>query len=283
MLVPDGASAQSPAPAVMCFPGSSGSKESLAGEPELPGWKNTWDAVKRRDNKFALHYARRGMVALAIDNPAKGEAKSALRNVSEVSNSAIWAGRSYLGISVFQKTRILKWLAGRDFVDAGRIATCGLSLGSDPADIVGLLNPELVSAVVHNDFCCDWRERSIAMSGYPSTPHHIVPGMFAWFDAPDIQAALAPKHLLFTEGGRTNQLQRVLAAYELLGVPENVQVHYYKRYASPDRRPWDGKPIPEGLSMEEYFEYANVDVANHRFHPELAVPWLARVFGIGSY
>jgi hypothetical protein len=280
ILLPGGASAQSPAPAVMCFPGSSGSKESLAGEPELRGWKNQWDARKRRDNRFALHYARQGMVSLAIDNPAKAEARSALRNVTEVSNSAIWAGRNYLGISVFQKTHIVKWLATQDFVDSSRMATCGLSLGSDPADIVGLLNPDLVSAVIHNDFCCNWRERSIAMSGYSSTAWHIVPGMYAWFDAPDIQAALAPRHLLFTEGGRTNQLGRIRAAYELQGALGNLKVYYYKKYANPDRRPLDDQPIPEGLSAEEYFKYANVDVSNHRFHPELAVPWLAKVFGI---
>ena len=279
MLVPDGVSDQSPAPAVMCFPGSSGSKESLAGEPELKGWKNKWDARKRRDNSFARHYVRQGMVSLAIDNPAKAEAQSPLRNVTEVANSAIWAGRSYLGISVFQKTQILKWLARQSFVDAKRIATCGLSLGSDPADIVGLLNPRLVSAVIHNDFCCDWRERSIAMSGDSSTAWHIVPGMYAWFDAPDIQAALAPRHLLFTEGGRTNQLDRIRAAYELQGSPDNLKIYYYEKYATSDQRPFDHLPIPEGLNDEEYFKYANVDVANHRFHPEVAVPWLAKVFG----
>jgi len=281
MLVPDGVSAQSPAPAVMCFPGYSGTKEGLAGEPELPGWKVKWDPRKRHDNKFALHYARQGMIALAFDNPARGEASSSIRGLSEVSLSAIWAGRNYLGISVFQKTQVLKWLARQEFVDSDRIATCGHSLGSDPADIVAFLNPELVSAVIHNDFCCNWRERSIAMSGYPSTPHHVVPGMFAWFDAPDIQAALAPTPLLFTEGGRTNQLERIRAAYALKGARENLKVYYYEKYATPDKRPFDGKPIPEGLtSWDEYFKYANVDAANHRFHPEHAVPWLAKVFGM---
>ena len=283
MLVPEGVGAQSPAPAVMCFPGYSGSKEGLAGEPEPPGWEVDWNARKRHDNQFALHYARQGMVALAIDNPARGELRSPIRDLSEVSLNALWAGRNYLGISVFQKTRILEWLARQDFVDPDRIATCGLSLGSDPADIVGFLNPGLVSAVVHNDFCCHWRERCIAMSGYPSTPHHLVPGMFAWFDAPDIQAALAPRPLLFSEGGRTCHLDRVRAAYELQGAPGNLTVYYYEKYATPDKRPFDGKPIPEGLTeWDEYFQYANVDAENHRFHPEHAVPWLARVFGMNA-
>ena len=98
----------------------------------------------------------RTTTCLAIDNPAKAEAQSALRNVTEVSNSAIWAGRNYLGISVFQKTHILKWLARQSFVDASRIATCGLSLGSDPADIVGLLNPQLATRKVETDRAVTW-------------------------------------------------------------------------------------------------------------------------------
>jgi len=56
--------------------------------------------------------------------------------------------------------------------------------------------------------------------------------------------------------------------------------YHYEKYATPDRRPLDGPPIPEGLSAEEYFEYANVDVANHRFHPGVAVPWLAKVLDV---
>lgn len=282
MLVPDGTSDQSPAPAVMCFPGYSGSKEAMAGEPELNGRKLDWGEQKRRDNQFALHFVRQGMIAVAIDNPARAQADSPLRSLEEIARCMIWAGRNYLGISVFQKTHILKWLAQLGFVDAGRIATCGLSLGSDPADIVGLLNPDLVKAVIHNDFLCDWREQTIAMNAYAATSWHVVPGMYAWFDAPDIQAALAPRHLLFTEGGRTPHINRVRAAYEMQGAPENVKVYYYKKYATPDLRHYDDQPIPDGLSEKEYFLYANVDVANHRFHPEHAVPWLTGVFGMNK-
>ncbi|MAF65275.1 MAG: hypothetical protein CMJ84_06410 [Planctomycetes bacterium] len=278
MLVPDGTSARSPAPAVMCFPGYSGSKEGMAGEPELNDRKLNWSEQKRRDNSFALHYVRQGMITVAIDNPARAEADSDLRGLAEISRAMIWAGRNYLGISVFHKTQILKWLAQLDIVDAKRIATCGLSLGSDPADIVGLLNPDLVSAVIHNDFLCDWREQTIAMNAYAATAWHVVPGMYAWFDAPDIQAALAPRHLLFTEGGRTPHINRVRAAYEMADAAKNVQVYYYNKYATPDLRLYDDKPIPEGLTDKEYFLYANVDVADHRFHPEHAVPWLADVF-----
>ena len=277
MLVPDGTSDQSPAPAVLCFPGYSGSKEGMAGERELNDRKLDWSEEKWRDNCIALHFVRQGMIAVAVDNPARAEADSALRDLSGVSLCMLWTGRNYLGISVFQKTQILQWLAQSSMVDSKRIATCGLSLGSDPADIVGLLNPDLVGAVIHNDFLCDWRERTIAQNAYGSTPHHVVPGMYRWFDAPDIQAALAPRPLLYTEGGRAPHISRIRAAYKMAGAQDNVKVYHYKKYETADARLYDDQPIPEGLVDEEYLLYANVDVAEHRFHPEHAVPWLTEV------
>jgi hypothetical protein len=281
LLVPDGASGQSPAPAVLCFPGSGHSKEALAGEEELDGSKpkpgTEW---KWRDNRMALHFVRQGIIACAVDNPARCETASPARNFLEVSACAIWAGRNYLGISVFQKAHILEWLGRQDFVDPNRIAACGHSLGSDPADALGVLYPDLIKAVIHNDFCCDWRERAIALGAYPGGLHHVVPGMFTWYDSPDLQASLAPRPLLFTEGGRTPHLNRIRAAYQLLGAEDQVQVHYYKKYATPDLRPLENEALPEGITMDEYFRYANVDPKYHCFRPKRAVPWLAKVFGI---
>lgn len=280
LLVPEGVSAQSRAPAVLCFPGSSASKETLAGEPELDGSKpragHEW---KLDDNRMAYHFVKQGYVACAVDNPAKAEPASDVRNPIEVSACAIWTGRNYLGISVFQKAHILEWLVEQPFVDPARVATSGHSLGSDPADALGVLYPDKVRAVIHNDFCCNWRERAIALSAYAGGLHHNVPGMFAWYDAPDLQASLAPRPLLFTEGGRTPELNRIRAAYRLAGAEDNVTIHYYKKYLTPDLRPKDTAPLPEGITMEEYFEYANVDAPQHRFRPERALPWLAKVFG----
>jgi hypothetical protein len=106
----------------------------------------------------------------------------------------------------------------------------------------------------------------------------VVPGMFQWYDAPDLQAALAPQALLFTEGGRTPHLNRIRAAYKLNNAEGQMKVEYYKKYLTPDLRPHDEGPIPEGVTMDEYFQYANVDAKFHCFRPKRAVPWLAKVF-----
>ncbi len=281
LLVPEGVSAQSPAPTVMCFPGSGHSKEALAGEPELDGKKpkkgTEW---KWRDNRQALYFVQQGYVACAVDNPSRCETASPFRSFIEFSNCAISCGRNYLGISVSQKAHILEWLTEQPYVDTKRFAVCGHSLGSDPPDALGMLYPDRVHAVIHNDFCCNWRERSIALGAYADGLHHVVPGMFAWYDAPDLQAALAPCPLLFTEGGRTPHLNRIRAAYALADAPDNVEIHYYKKYLTPELRPRENDPIPEGVTMGEYFTYANVDAPNHRFRPDRALPWLKGVFGV---
>ncbi len=77
-----------------------------------------------------------------------------------------------------------------------------------------------------------------------------------------------------------NQIRKIRQAYKLLGAENQLQVFYYAKYATPDLRPLDNRELPDGITDEEYFRYANVDPSKHRFRPERAVPWLAKVFEI---
>ena len=83
-----------------------------------------------------------------------------------------------------------------------------------------------------------------------------------------------------TEGGRTKDIRRVREAYRLVGAADRIEVFYYPKYATPDKRPFDDEQLPEGLSDEEYFRYANVDVPERSFKGNVAVPWLAKVLGV---
>lgn len=279
LLVPDGASQQSPAPGVLCFPGSTGSKEALAGEPGIDGSPASADR-KWLDNRMAWHYVRRGLVALAVDSPATNELASPLRDRNSLSLSAIWMGRSYEAVSVFQKACLLEWLARQPFVDARRIATSGHSLGAKPADILGVLYPDMVRAVVHNDFVCNWQERAVAMNLDMPGAHQVVPGIFQWFDYTDLEASLAPRPLLFTEGGRANQIAKIRRAYELHGAADAVGLFHYETFEDPSSRPLDGAELPIGITGEQYFQHAYVTPSLHRFRPDRAVPWLAKVLGV---
>lgn len=291
LLVPEGVSQQSPAPAVLCFPGSTGSKEALAGEP-VPAGSPQPDKTKWDDNRMAFHYVRRGMVALAVDSPATNELAVALpaslagvsasdwAQRSAIGMNALWMGRSYEAVSVFQKARLLDWLVRQPYVDAKRVATSGHSLGAKPADILGVLYPTLVRAVVHNDFVCNWQERAVAQNLNDPGVHQVVPGIFQWFDYTDLEAALAPCPLLFTEGGRPNQVAKICRAYELCGAKDAIQLFHYETYSDPKSRTLDNAELPIGITGEQYFQYAYVTPTLHRFRPNHAVPWLAKVFGM---
>jgi fermentation-respiration switch protein FrsA (DUF1100 family) len=275
VLVPD--DIPDPAPAVLCFPGSTRTNNGLAGEPEPHSEDRHWDR-----NRMALHYARAGMVAIAVENPCMGGRSAGFgANRAEIALNLLWLGRSYEGLSVFEKLPILQWAREQPWIDNTRIATSGHSLGAKPALILGVLEPE-IAAVVWNDFTCDWRERAVATNLHQVAEWHYVPGFITLFDYPDLMASLAPRPLLITEGGRTVHIERVREAYRALGAEDRFHVTYYPKYADPADRPHDGEPIPEGLTMDDYLaEWANVDVPEHSFKPDVAVPWLAEVLEAG--
>lgn len=277
VLIPDGVSGQSPAAGVMCFPGSFSSKESMTEELELNG--EPCSHRHAAHNRMAWEYARQGIVSVAVENPATNETADPIRAGSyEFSVHAMWAGRSYEAISVFQKHHILQWLKQQPYIDSNRVATSGHSLGAKPALILGVLDPT-VKAIVWNDTTIDWRERAVATNLERIGTFQYVPGMLAWFDYSDLQASLAPRSLLITEGGRTVVLNKIRRAYELLGATDRFKLVYYPKYATPDKRPLDDKELPEGLTTEQYFPYANIDAPMHHFKGNLAAPWLSEVLG----
>lgn len=281
MLIPDGISAQSPGPAAICLPGTPFSKESLAGEPELDGSRSRdrhWEA-----NRMAFHLVRGGIVSVALDNPGIGETKDPVNagRWDEFAMAAVWAGRSYEGISVFHRWSILQWLKRQPWVDPARIAMSGHSLGAKPALLVALLDPS-VKAVVWNDAIVDWRHRAVVTGLESIGILQLLPGLLPWFDYPDLMASLAPRPLLVSEGGRAVDIDRVRSAYRLAGAEDRFTLVHYPKYASADQRLFDGKEVPEGLTMNAYLPYANVDPPDHRFRVAVAVPWLKRELGLQS-
>ncbi len=279
-LIPDSCDEAHPAPGVLCCPGSDWPKESLAGEPSLDGTppkNHHWD-----NNRQALFYARAGFVAVATDNPGIGEQSDPIHSERhEISMNGIWLGRGYESLSVFHRLPALDWLKRQPFVDPQRVATSGLSLGAKPALLLAALDPD-VAACVWNDFTCLWRTRMIACNMDRISIHQYVPDLLEWLDYPDLMAALAPRPLLLSEGGRTDEINLVRQAYALVGAPEAFEVVYYPKYATPDVRPYDDLPLFDGMTDEEFLAYANVNVPHHEFKPEVCVPWLVRTLGAGS-
>lgn len=71
VLIPDGIdTTQDKVPSVLCIPGFGGSKEELAGETEGDYGLTSLPVKPMRKNAMALRYVKKGLVAVAVDNPS---------------------------------------------------------------------------------------------------------------------------------------------------------------------------------------------------------------------
>lgn len=274
MLVPEGLSARNRAPAVLCFPGSECPKEVLCGEP----WDGPWENKYGETAFMARQFVRQGFVAAAMDNPATGElASPSAPDWERQWANLIWLGRSYEGVSVFQKLTALRWIRSLPFVDGRCVAACGHSLGAKPALLMGVLDGCL-AAVVWNDQASSWRERALALSLSRVAPWHYVPGFLRWFDYVDLMCALAPTPLLITEGGVVKDHQRIRKAYALQEARGSVKISFMPNFRDPAKR--SRKRPPEDITPDTYYAgYANCDGA-HYFKNDVAVPWLCATLGV---
>ncbi len=289
MLIPDGVSAGNPAPATICIPGSSSSKESLADEEEL---HPVFARSKFHDeNRMAKFYAQQGIVAVAVDHPGIAETSDLekytgrrIYDRTTFTRYLIDMGWHYMGLNAFNANQLLKWMRTLDFIDPDRIAVSGHSLGTEPALYLAVLDTS-VAAVVYNNFNRREIEYELVRtkpdsSGRRPTPPwlgHCVPGLWEWFDFPDILASLAPRPLALSEGGSQTDLDLMERAYQIMDAQDNIAVFHYPKYRNRENRLYDYEYIPEGLDNDKYYQYVNVDVPNHYFKADVAVPWLKKV------
>lgn len=268
------------APGVMCISGSSGSKEMLCSLPELDGKKT--NNKHPLHNRMAYHYVKAGYVAVALDNMGIGESKAKDSNIwsdrSEFSARMMMMGRSYVGISVHQKLCVLKWMKQQLYIDENQLVLSGHSLGVEPLLMVAHISDD-IKACVYNDFIGNRLNRKIALKkgeilgGF----WHEIPDFYTYFTYIDLLCYLAPTPLLFTEGGITADLDIIKNAYDKSGSGDLLQIYYYKKYQNPNNRLHEYELLPNNISLETYYEYANIDVNNHFFKEYHAIPWVNQI------
>lgn len=276
-LIPD--SIKAPVPAVLCIPGSGMAKEHLTGEI----------STRNPHTATALLHARKGYIAVAVDNAAAGEAADleplALSpyDYDTPARFLLEMGWSWLGYTSYLDRHVLEWMKTQPLIRRDRIVISGFSLGTEPMMVLGVLDPT-VYAFIYNDFLCHTQERALAVTAPDSTGHrpfpnsirHLVPGFWDYFNFPDIVASLAPRRLILTEGGLDRDLNLVRDAYTQSGRPEAVETHHYPKFADPDKRS-TMETLPQGLTMQEYLRAVNVDPGNHYYKDQLVIPWLERI------
>jgi dienelactone hydrolase len=143
-----------------------------------------------------------GCIGLCIDHWVFGE--RATRSESETFKAMLWQGRVLWGMMVYDRLRALDWLAARPDVDASRLGTLGMSMGSTMAWWLAALDEHGV--------------------------YYYVPSLLKHFTTAGINALIAPRAHLAIAGVR-----------DPLTPPEGVDVidceltATYARHGHPER------------------------------------------------
>lgn len=281
VMIPDGVDASHPAPAVLCIPGFGQTKELLAGETAGDFNLNKQPVAEPGKNCMALHFVRKGLIAVAVDNVSFGELMDNGRaDYLNTSRMLLEMGWSYLGLTSWQDKVVLDWMKTVPQIDKERIIVSGFSLGTEPLMVLGLLD-DSIYAFVYNDFLCTTRERILVMTKpdangnrpFPNSIEHLIPEFLLMFDFPDIVAALAPRPVICTEGGLDRDFRKIAKAYEMSGAPEHFSYRHYAKYADSAMR-MDVQEVPEGIDRAQFFRIVNCDSPSHYFKTEWVLPWL---------
>ena len=111
----------------------------------------------------------------------------------------LWRGQVLWGMMVYDSLRAIDYLVAREDVDAGRVATLGLSMGSTMAWWVAALDERVRVCV---DLCCltDF-EALIETRGLDGHGiYYYVPGLLKQFTTAQINALIAPRAHLSLAG-----------------------------------------------------------------------------------
>jgi len=154
------------------------------------------DAFGQR-RAWADELAHRGIASMAIDHWNFGERFG--RAESEVFKEMLWKGQVMWGLMVYDSIRAIDWLSNREDVDAGRLGTMGLSMGSTMAWWLAALDERIKVCI---DLCCmtEWHEL-IATRGLDGHGiYYFVPGLLKHFTTSELNALIAPRAHLSLNG-----------------------------------------------------------------------------------
>ncbi len=146
---------------------------------------------------YGIELAKRGIASICIDQWNFGE--RFCRPEAQVFKEMLWKGRVLWGMMVFDNLRALEYLCTRSDVDASRIATMGLSMGSTMAWWTAALD-ERVKVTV--DMCCmtDFHELIVTQGLDGHGIYYYVPSLLKHFDTVGINALIAPRSHLSLNG-----------------------------------------------------------------------------------
>jgi dienelactone hydrolase len=187
----------------------------------------------RPERPYGEQLTAAGYAVFCADMWTFGERRG--RSEGAVFRELLWKGQVLWGLRVFDTLRAIDYLVGRPELDAGRIATTGISMGSTMAWWVAALDPRVRVCV---DLCCltDFQALIDADGLDGHDEYYYVPGLVNRFSTAEINALIAPRpHLSLA--GRYDRLtpevglERIDAAlrrvYAEAGAPEAWKLVVY--------------------------------------------------------
>src|SRR5438445_2849491 len=150
-----------------------------------------------QDPPYAEALAREGICGLCIDAWNFGERRG--RTEAELFKELLWHGQVLWGLMVYDTLKATDYLAARPDVDAGRIASLGLSMGSTMAWWHAALDERVKVCV---DLCCltDFQAliETRGLDGHGI--YYYVPGLLKQFTTAQINALICPRAHLSLAG-----------------------------------------------------------------------------------
>ncbi|HTL53138.1 MAG TPA: acetylxylan esterase [Planctomycetota bacterium] len=164
---------------------------------------------------YAPVCAAKGLVTLAIDSWCFGERKhqeDGRNGELDAFKLMLWKGQVLWGMMVYDSLRAVDYLVSRPEVDAGRIATIGLSMGSTMAWWTAALDERIKVTV---DICCltDFHTLIQARGLDGHGIYYFVPRLLKDFTTARINALIAPRAHLSLAGN-----------YDLLTPPQGLEI-----------------------------------------------------------
>ena len=179
-----------------------------------------------QDPSYAKVLTELGYCAICIDTWIFGERSG--REELDLFKEMLWKGQVLWGMMVYDTLRAIDYVVTREEVDADRMATFGISMGSTMAWWVAALDERIKVCV---DICCltDFHTL-IEVAGLKGHGiYYFVPNLLKHFTTAQINALIAPRSHLSLAGDRDSLTPpkgldlidaKLKKVYEGLGVPE---------------------------------------------------------------
>ena len=150
-----------------------------------------------QDPPYARALSKRGWNALCIDTWAFGERRG--RSESEIFKEMLWHGQVLWGMMVYDSMKAMDYLTQREDVDAERIGTMGISMGSTMSWWLAALDTRVRVCI---DMCCmtDF-EALIQSRGLDEHGvYYYVPDLLNYFGTSQINELICPRPHLCLAG-----------------------------------------------------------------------------------